>query len=116
MLVNEGLPLYLVDRAERRYELSGMTVGILGMAFKGGSDDIRESLSYKLRRILQFKSRDVLTTDPRVTVDDRLLPLEEVLRRSDLLIVGAPHEEYRALITDKPAIDVWNVLGNGVRV
>jgi UDP-N-acetyl-D-mannosaminuronic acid dehydrogenase len=42
--------------------------------------------------------------------------LEEVLRRSDLLIVGAPHEEYRALITDKPAIDVWNVLGNGVRV
>src|SRR3954470_17413216 len=83
MLVNEGLPLYLVDRAERRYELGGMTVGILGMAFKGGSDDIRESLSYKLRRILQFKAREVLTTDPRVTVDDRLLPLAEVLERSD---------------------------------
>jgi UDP-N-acetyl-D-mannosaminuronic acid dehydrogenase len=116
MLINEGLPLYLVDRAERLYDLQAMTVGILGMAFKGGSDDIRESLSYKLRRILQFKARAVLTTDPRVTVDDRLLPLAEVLQRSDLLIVGAPHEEYRGLTTDTPVIDVWNVLGAGVRV
>jgi UDP-N-acetyl-D-mannosaminuronic acid dehydrogenase len=116
MLVNEGLPLYLVDRAERHYELSEMTVGILGMAFKGGSDDIRERLSYKLRRILEFKARAVLTTDPRVTVDERLLPLEEVLERSDLLIIGAPHEEYRGLHTDKPVIDVWNMLGDGVRV
>ncbi len=116
MLVNEGLPLYLVDRAERRYDLRHMSVGILGMAFKGGSDDIRSSLSYKLRRILQFKAREVLTTDEHVTVDDRLLPLEEVLQRSDLLIVGAPHEEYRGLVTDKPVIDVWNLLGHGVRV
>ena len=35
-----------------------MTVGILGMAFKGESDDIRSSLSYKLKRILRFKAGD----------------------------------------------------------
>ncbi len=116
MLVNEGLPLYLVDRAERQYDLREMTVGILGMAFKAGSDDIRSSLSYKLRRILEFKAREVLCADPKVTVDDRLLPLEEVVARSDLLIIGAPHEEYRTLVTDKPVIDVWNLLGDGVLV
>jgi UDP-N-acetyl-D-mannosaminuronic acid dehydrogenase len=115
MLVNEGLPLYLVDRAGQQYDLREMTVGILGMAFKGGSDDIRSSLSYKLRRILEFKAREVLTTDPKVTADDRLLPLDEVVQRSDLLIIGAPHEEYRTLVTDTPVIDVWNLLGNGVR-
>jgi UDP-N-acetyl-D-mannosaminuronic acid dehydrogenase len=116
MTVNEGLPLYLVSRLEQRYDLAAMTVGILGMAFKGGSDDIRSSLSYKLRRILAFKCAEVLCTDPRVTVDPALLPLEEVLRRADLLIIGAPHQEYRALDTDKPVADVWNLLGRGVQV
>ena len=93
-----------------------MTVGILGMAFKGGSDDIRSSLSYKLKRILEFKANAVLCTDPHVTVDPNLLPLEEVLTRSDLLVIGAPHPEYRGLVTGKPAADIWDVLGNGVRV
>ena len=41
-----------------------MTVGILGMAFKGGSDDTRSSLSYKLKRVLALKAREVLCTDP----------------------------------------------------
>ena len=95
MAINEGLPLYVVHRLEQRYDLASMTVGILGMAFKGGSDDIRSSLSYKLKRILAFKAGAVLTTDPYVTVDPALRPLDEVISRSDLLVIGAPHPEYR---------------------
>jgi UDP-N-acetyl-D-mannosaminuronic acid dehydrogenase len=83
MAVNEGLPLYVVHRLEERFDLASMTVGILGMAFKGGSDDIRSSLSYKLKRILEFKADAVLCTDPYVTVDPGLLPLDEVLTRSE---------------------------------
>jgi UDP-N-acetyl-D-mannosaminuronic acid dehydrogenase len=116
MLVNEGLPLYLVARVEEQHDLSTMTVGILGMAFKGESDDIRSSLSYKLRRILRFKARDVLCADPYVTVDPTLLPFDEVLERSDLLIIGAPHDRYAELRTDKPVVDIWDLLGRGVRV
>jgi len=116
MAINEGLPLYVVHRLEQRYDLASMTVGILGMAFKGGSDDIRSSLSYKLKRILAFKAGAVLTTDPYVIVDSALLPLDEVISRSDLLVIGAPHPEYRALATDKPVADIWNILGHGVRV
>ena len=116
MTINEGLPLYVVHRLEQRFDLSGMTVGILGMAFKSESDDIRSSLSYKLKRILAFKSGNVLCTDPYVTVDPALLPLDEVIERSDVLVIGAPHPEYRSLKTSKPVADVWNVLGEGVRV
>ena len=116
MLVNEGLPLYLVSRLEKTYDLADMTVGILGMAFKGESDDIRSSLSYKLKRILEFHAGEVLCTDPFVTVDDSLLPLDDVVERSDLLIIGAPHHAYRSLELDVPVVDVWDLLGQGTRV
>lgn len=116
MMVNEGLPLYLVSRLERKHELAEMTVGVLGMAFKGESDDIRSSLSYKLKRILRFKAARVLTTDPYVRDDETLTPLDKVLTEADLLIIGAPHAEYAALTTDKPVVDIWGLLGNGVRV
>ena len=116
MAINEGLPLYLVARLEQRFDLGSMTVGICGMAFKGGSDDVRSSLSYKLKRLLAFKADRVLCTDPYVTTDPDLTPLDEVLAQADLLIIAAPHPEYAALETGKPVADVWNVLGKGVVV
>jgi UDP-N-acetyl-D-mannosaminuronic acid dehydrogenase len=116
MMINEGLPLYVVSRLERRFDLSDMTVGILGMAFKSGSDDTRSSLSYKLKRILRFKAGDVLCTDPYVISDPEVVPLYEVLDRSDVLIVGAPHPEYRDLRVGVPVADIWNVLGDTVLV
>ena len=116
MLVNEGLPQYLVSRLEKHYDLPTMKVGILGMAFKGESDDPRSSLAYKLRRILRFRADVVLTTDPYVTTDPTLLPLEQVLADADLLIIAAPHNAYRGLDTPLPVVDIWNLLGHGTRV
>jgi UDP-N-acetyl-D-mannosaminuronic acid dehydrogenase len=116
MLVNEGLPLYVVSRLSERFDLAELTVGILGMAFKADSDDTRDSLSYKLKRLLRFRARAVLTTDPMVTTDPELIPLDEVLARADLLIIGVPHAEYRDLSPRQPVADVWNALGRGTVV
>jgi UDP-N-acetyl-D-mannosaminuronic acid dehydrogenase len=111
MQVNEGLPSYIVDTLNSRRPLLGRTVGILGMAFKGESDDPRASLSYKLRKLAQFKGAKVMCTDPYIE-DPTFEPLDKVMRESEVLIVGAPHRAYRALELDgREVVDVWGITG-----
>lgn len=113
LLVNEGMPDYIVERLKMRLPLQGMVVGILGMAFKKDSDDPRESLAYRLKNILSKDCKEVLCTDPFVR-DDSLLPLDEVLNRSDLLILGAPHSEYCGLdLAGKEVVDIWDYYEKG---
>jgi UDP-N-acetyl-D-mannosaminuronic acid dehydrogenase len=111
MLVNEGLVLHICDDLRRRYDLTRMTVGLLGMAFKAEIDDTRASLSYKFKKALLGLAAGVLTTDPFVTTDPELVALDEVIARSDLLILCAPHKAYRDLdFAGKPVVDVWGFL------
>ncbi|MGB6859329.1 MAG: nucleotide sugar dehydrogenase [Pseudolabrys sp.] len=113
MQVNEGLVLQLVDDLRRGYEISSMTVGLLGMAFKAEIDDTRSSLSYKLKHALEICARGVLTTDPFVTTDPNILPFDHVIDHSDLLILCAPHSVYAdADLKGKPVVDVWGFLKN----
>lgn len=109
MMINEGLPYMLVQNLKQTYSLAEMTVGILGMAFKPGSDDPRDSLAYKLRKVLQLECRRVLCTDPYVS-DPELTPLAEVLAQSDLIFVGTPHDCYRGLQLQQPVIDITNTV------
>jgi UDP-N-acetyl-D-mannosaminuronic acid dehydrogenase len=109
MLVNEGMPGYLVQCVARHFPLSELTVGILGMTFKPDSDDPRDSLSFKLRKILQARCRKVLCTDPYLD-DPGLTPLEQTIESADLLFVGVPHTPYRSLdFRGKPVIDIWHM-------
>jgi UDP-N-acetyl-D-mannosaminuronic acid dehydrogenase len=117
MQVNEGMPAYIVSALERRHgTLRSRTIGILGMAFKAESDDIRASLSFKLRKLLEWSGATVLATDPYV-VDHRLVPLEAVLRDAEILVIGAPHHAYRELdLGDREVVDIWNATGRGIRL
>ena len=117
IMVNEGLPLHIIADLRRSYDLASMTVGLLGMAFKAESDDARASLSYKLKKALAGVARDVLATDPYVTDDPDLRPLDEVIARSDLLILCTPHDTYKAVdLKDKPLVDVWGLRPDAILV
>ena len=116
MMINEGLPLYLVSRIEKNFDLSKMTVGVLGMAFKAESDDIRSSLSYKLKRILKFKAQSVICADALVSNDETLIGEAELIDRADLVVIGAPHKRYASISISKPVIDIWNIRKQGVLI
>lgn len=109
MLINEGLPNFLVSQL-RVHDLRNRTVAILGMAFKAESDDRRDSLSYKLKKLLEVEAGEVLCADPYVS-DPSLVPVEEAIKRADILILGVPHTAYRNLEipSGKLAVDVWGV-------
>jgi len=105
------LPNFLVDQLRRRMSLQGKKVGILGMAFKAESDDIRDSLSYKLGKILRFEGADVLYSDEYVS-DPTFVSKEELCRRAEVIFVGVPHKAYANL---RPApgcevVDLWNII------
>ena len=111
MQINEGLPNYIVDTLNSRRPLQGRTVGILGMAFKGESDDPRASLSYKVRKLAAFKGARVICTDPFID-DPSFESLDKVLSESDVLVIAAPHRAYRTLELDgREVVDIWGITG-----
>ena len=118
MLVNEGLPNFIVQSLKNKYPLRERVVGILGMAFKADIDDARDSLSYKLRKILQMEAKEVLCTDPFIR-DPSFHGIEDVIARSEILIIGAPHSVYRnlpAYSSEKIWIDIWNLTEKGLGI
>jgi UDP-N-acetyl-D-mannosaminuronic acid dehydrogenase len=107
MLINEGLPNFVVDQL-RKETLSRRRIAILGMAFKGDSDDSRCSLSYKLKKLLQLEACEIFCSDPYVK-DPTLVPAETAIERADIVVLGAPHAVYRDLKipAGKMVVDVW---------
>src|SRR5213075_2189668 len=111
MHVNEGFPAFLVEQLRRKYDLTKTRVGILGMAFKADIDDIRDSLSYKLGKVLRFHGAEVLYSD-EFAKDPTFITKEELVGRAQVVIVGVPHSAYKSL--QVPAgvdvVDLWGVL------
>lgn len=113
MLVNEGFPNYMVERLKMKHDLKRMKVGILGMTFKSDNDDIRESLSFKLKKLLEFEAKDVLCSDMYLNFD-YLISEKELINESDIVIIATPHKKYKDLnYKNKLVYDVWNILEKG---
>lgn len=110
MLVNEGLPNFLVSQLEKKMgDLKNKNIAILGLAFKSDNDDTRESLSFKVKKELEFKMAKVLMADPFVKGFE---DYKTVLKKADGVILCAPHSEFKSLKIDVPYVDCWNMWGN----
>jgi UDP-N-acetyl-D-mannosaminuronic acid dehydrogenase len=111
MTINESLPNFIVERLAAQFDLGKTRVGILGMTFKAESDDIRESLSYKLGKLLRFHGAQVLYSD-EYAKDPTFVDKETLVRESDVVIVGVPHNAYRSIRVPagKHIVDLWSVL------
>ena len=109
--INEGLPNFLVEQLRRRHNLPDTRVGILGMAFKADIDDIRNSLSYKLGKLLRFHGARVSYSD-EFAQDPTFVTKEELVASADVVIVGVPHSAYRTFVIPPQVevIDLWSAI------
>jgi UDP-N-acetyl-D-mannosaminuronic acid dehydrogenase len=84
------------------------------MSFKANSDDKRESLSYKLKKMMEVEAKKVYCSDINMH-DKGFVTTEELVSKSDIIILGAPHSEYKNLRFDKDKIvvDIWNYYKKG---
>jgi UDP-N-acetyl-D-mannosaminuronic acid dehydrogenase len=118
--VNESVPLFLVEGLRRRLgSLQRRKIAVLGLAFKAGTDDERDSLSHKLIRLLERELADVAIHDPRVPTPTA--PLRTALADAAAVVVATNHPEFctpetlgaiRELASaDCLVVDPWNCWG-----
>ena len=109
MLINEGLVLYIANKISKKFNLKNKVIGLSGMSFKAECDDIRSSLSYKLKNKLNPICKNVICSDPYVKNDSSLQSLKSVLKKSDIIIKCIPHKIYKNLnIEKKYFLDIWS--------
>jgi UDP-N-acetyl-D-mannosaminuronic acid dehydrogenase len=99
--------------------LNGRKIAVLGLAFKGNTDDERDSLAHKLVRLLERELADVAVHDPRVATPTP--PFAEAIGGAAAIVVAANHDEFcgpdvlrsvAALAGDDALIvDPWNCFG-----
>ena len=110
MNINERMPEYIIDLIKREHNLSNVKVGILGMAFKANIDDTRDSLSFKLKKLLNFEGALVYCSDEFVK-DTKFISKEELINTCKIIVIGVPLDAYKKINFPNSVIlfDIWSM-------
>jgi UDP-N-acetyl-D-mannosaminuronic acid dehydrogenase len=116
--INETMPAYLMERVRAVKPLEGSKAAVLGLAFKKNIDDARNSLSFKLRKLLLAEGAEVRVHDPMVPSE----PFDDAVRDADIVFYAMNHDAFRdaglapvrrRARPDAVVCDVWNMFGTG---
>ena len=115
--VHETVPVFLVKGLKSRLggSLRDLNVAVLGLTFKRDSDDPRDSLSFKVVRMLERELARVGRHDPHLPKESE--PLEMVLEGADAVVIATNHAAFEHVLELVPEgavlVDPWNVTGAG---
>lgn len=124
--VNAGMPEYVVNKVDqllnsRQRALNGAKVGLLGVAYKKNSSDVRESPAIKIVELLLKEGAVVSYHDPHVQslrvnghAFHSVAVLEKFLAQQDCAVVVADHDsiDWTMVLEYAPMIvDTRNVIG-----
>lgn len=109
--INEGLPNFIVEYVKKTYGYDkDLRIGILGMTFKADCDDTRDSLVPKLQTLFSYAYDTVKFSDPSYLVNDDCMTPEQLIKESDIIVIGTPHSCYKNLdFRGKSVVDIWGM-------
>jgi UDPglucose 6-dehydrogenase len=116
--VNEEQPKNFLDLIKSKTELKGKKIGILGLAFKAGTDDVRDSRSIPVIKMLLEENAKVLAYDPFAEENmKKIIPevsyensAQNVVDSSDIVLILTEWPEFSTLnFKDKLVFDARNV-------
>ena len=110
MLVNETLPEFIIQESKKNINLKKKKILILGMAFKADNDDIRDSLSFRLRKKLLLETTKVYSHDPYIKPFNKY-NVKDLIKKCDVIFIGCPHTKYKNIKfpKNKKIIDCWGI-------
>jgi len=99
---NNSMPAYTVELLQDALNeiglpMKGTGVGVLGISYKSNVDDVRESPYFKIIKELKRHSADIASFDPHVLRLSDVKTLEDLLKRSQALVIVTGHREFKAL-------------------
>jgi UDP-N-acetyl-D-mannosaminuronic acid dehydrogenase len=101
--INSSMPFYVVENINKLMEqVNGKIVTLFGLTYKGNVDDIRESPAMEILEMLKEQGKyEVRAFDPHVKLDWVYQNIEDAVQDSDLIVILADHNEFKALDWDK---------------
>jgi UDPglucose 6-dehydrogenase len=122
--VNRDQPLKLLELLEKKAPLKGKKIGILGLTFKAGTDDIRESPALNTIKELLMEQSDLYIYDPKAMDQvKKIFPHltylkhgQDVINHSEIILILTEWEEFKRLnYGRKLVIDGKNLFREGAK-
>jgi len=100
--VNDSMPDYIVkkiEKAVRKAKIKSPVIACLGITYKAGTGDLRESPALKIIRRLKEKGYTVRACDPYIKhfTEFPLFSLEETVDGADCLVLLVDHKEFKEI-------------------
>lgn len=124
--VNDAKPRAVVDKIQSIPKIEKLRIGILGLSFKNDIDDLRESPSIKILKMLAKENhqQQIRVVEPNINSLPKdvetiknvvLVSTEDALDHSDVIILLVNHKEFYAInskqLEGKIVIDTKGVFG-----
>jgi len=130
--INNSMPLYTLELLQEalneiQLPIKGTKIGVMGVAYKANVDDVRESPSIRIIKMLEERGADVEIYDPHIPDQSTVKNIDALLKKVQAVILATDHREFleldpklfkknriRIIIDGKNALDKEQISGLGI--